>query len=129
HPRPQEPVPITFVITELDVGGAERAMVALATGLDRCRWAPSVVSLGEPGPLVEALEAVEIPTESLGVNSGRPGRAVLRLAGALRRRKPKIVQSFLFHANVAARLAAPLAGRPWVVGGIRVAERGRAWHR
>ena len=38
------------------------------------------------------------------------------------------MQSFLFHANVATRLAAPLAGRPWVVGGLRVAERQRHWH-
>jgi starch synthase (maltosyl-transferring) len=38
------------------------------------------------------------------------------------------VQSFLFHANVATRLAAPLCGRPWVVGGLRVAERQRRWH-
>ena len=34
------------MITELDVGGAERALVALATGLDRRRWAPSVLALG-----------------------------------------------------------------------------------
>jgi starch synthase (maltosyl-transferring) len=40
-----------------------------------------------------------------------------------------LVQSFLFHANVASRLAALFAGRPWVVGGLRVAERGKTWHR
>jgi starch synthase (maltosyl-transferring) len=38
------------------------------------------------------------------------------------------VQSFLFHANVACRLAAPLAGSPWVVGGLRGAEHQRRWH-
>jgi len=34
----------------------------------------------------------------------------------------------LFHANVAARLAAPAAGSPWVIGGLRVAEREKGWH-
>jgi starch synthase (maltosyl-transferring) len=36
----------------------------------------------------------------------------------------------LFHANLAARMAAPWAGRPRpkVIGGIRVAERRRRWH-
>jgi starch synthase (maltosyl-transferring) len=42
--------------------------------------------------------------------------------------RPALVQSFLFHANVAARLAAPWAGRPWVLGGLRVAERQKRWH-
>src|SRR4051794_4082599 len=46
RPWPDRPVPVALVITELDVGGAERALVALATGLDRRRWAPSVVGLG-----------------------------------------------------------------------------------
>jgi len=35
----------------------------------------------------------------------------------------------LFHANLATRLAAPWAGQPWVVGGLRVAEHRQRWHR
>ena len=125
---PDEPVPITLAITDLDVGGAERALVALATGLDRRRWRPSVVALGGDGALAGPLREAGITVECLDVNPRRPDRAVLALARALRRCKPKLVQSFLFHANVAARLASPLAGRPWVVGGLRVAERQRRWH-
>jgi starch synthase (maltosyl-transferring) len=55
---------------------------------------------------------------------------VARLAAALRRFGPELVQSFLFHANIAARLAALGLGRPRppVIGGIRVAERRRNWH-
>ncbi len=62
------------------------------------------------------------------VDRRRPIQAVRRLAEVLRRLRPELVQSFLFHANVASRLAAPLAGRPWVVGGLRVAERRNRWH-
>jgi starch synthase (maltosyl-transferring) len=40
-----------------------------------------------------------------------------------------VVQSFLFHANLATRLAAPLGGAPWLVGGLRVAEHQKPWHR
>lgn len=121
-------MPIALVITDLDVGGAERALVALATGLDRRRWRPSVVALDREGALAGPLRAAGIAVECLGVNRRRPNRAVLALAGALRRSRPRLVQSFLFHANVAARLASPLAGRPWVIGGLRVAERQRHWH-
>jgi starch synthase (maltosyl-transferring) len=116
------------VITDLDVGGAERALVALASGLDGSRWLPSVVALGGEGALAGPLREAGIGVECLDVDRRRPDRAVRALAGALRRSGPRLVQSFLFHANVASRLAATMAGRPWVIGGLRVAERQRRWH-
>jgi glycosyltransferase involved in cell wall biosynthesis len=128
RPWPGHPIPITLAITDLDVGGAERALVALATGLDRRRWQPSVACLGPEGALVEPLLAAGIEMVCLDVSRRHPLRAIRRLAGAFRRLRPELVQSFLFHANVASRLAAPTAGRPWVVGGHRVAEREKSWH-
>lgn len=128
QPWPERAVPISLVITDLDVGGAERSLVALATRLDRGRWAPSVIALGPEGRLVEPLRAAGITTTCLDVQARRPAQAILKLAGALRRQRPRLVQSFLFHANVAARLAAVLVGSPWVVGGIRVAEHQKRWH-
>ncbi len=104
-------------------------MVALATGLDRRRWEPSVVALGPEGPLAAPLREAGIAATCLGVDRRNPIGAVARLAGALREVRPALVQSFLFHANVAARLAAPFAGRPPVIGGLRVAERQKGWHR
>lgn len=127
-PWPDRPVPVALVITDLDVGGAERALVALATGLDRRRWSPSVACLGPHSALVESLEAECIPVACLAVDRRRPFDAVRRLSAALREQSPRLVQSFLFHANVAAKLASRGAGRPWVVGGIRVAERRNRWH-
>ena len=121
-------MPIALVITELDVGGAERALVNLASGLDRRRWAPSVIALGPEAPLAAPLRDAEVPVQCLGVDPRRPIHAVARLANRLRDVRPRIVQSFLFHANVASRLAAPLSGFPWVVGGLRVAEHARRWH-
>jgi glycosyltransferase involved in cell wall biosynthesis len=125
---PEQPVPVCLVITDLDVGGAERALVSLATGLDRRRWRPNVVNLSEPGALVEPLEAAGIRVESLGVDRRRPLHAVAKLTSALRRSKPRLVQSFLFHANLASKLAGPFCGHPWIVGGLRVAERQKRWH-
>ncbi len=122
-------MPIALVITDLDVGGAERALVALAIGLDRRRWEPSVVCLGSEGKLGEPLRAAGISVTFLDAQRSRPVTAVARLARALRKHRPWLVQSFLFHANIATRLAAQGAGRPWVLGGLRVAERGKRWHR
>ncbi len=66
--------------------------------------------------------------ECLGVHRRNPLQAITQLARRLRRFQPQIVQSFMFHANLATRLAAPWAGCPWVIGGLRVAERQKAWH-
>jgi starch synthase (maltosyl-transferring) len=128
RPWPDRPVPIALVITDLDVGGAERALTMLVTRLDRRRWQPSVFCLAEPGALAAEILAAGIPCECLAVNRRRPIQAVARLSRHLRAARPQLVQSFLFHANIAARLAALGAGRPWVVGGIRVAERRARWH-
>jgi glycosyltransferase involved in cell wall biosynthesis len=121
---------VALVITDLDVGGAERAMTNLATRLSPERWRVGVFCLSGPGALVEVIRAAGLPCECLDVDRRNPIRAVARLAAALRRFGPTLVQSFLFHANLAARLAAPWAGRPRpkVIGGIRVAERRRRWH-
>lgn len=117
-----------MVITDLDVGGAERALVALAKGLDPRRWEPSVVCLDAEGRLAEPLREAGIETTCLAVNRRRPLQALRRLGETLKHRRPALIQSFLFHANVSARLAATWAGRPWVLGGLRVAERQKRWH-
>lgn len=128
RPRPDAPVPIALTITDLDVGGAERAMTGLVLGLDRRRWSPLVVNLSGEGVLAGVIRAAGIPVESLGL--GRRGLVggVFGMARALRRHRPALVQSFMFHANVLTRLAAPAAGSPWILGGLRVAERQKAWH-
>jgi glycosyltransferase involved in cell wall biosynthesis len=127
-PWPDRPIPIALVITDLDVGGAERAMVMLATRLNAQRWRPCVFCLSKPGRLVANLRQANVPCECLGVNRRNPVQAITRLVHKLRQFKPQLVQSFLFHANLAARLAAPWAYHPWLLGGLRVAEHQKRWH-
>jgi glycosyltransferase involved in cell wall biosynthesis len=128
RPWPAKPIPVALVITDLDVGGAERALAMLATRLEPKRWQVAVFCLGRPGPLVQRIEQANIPCDCLDVDRRNPVQAIARLALRLHRFKPQLVQSFLFHANLATRLAAPLAGWPWVLGGLRVAERQKQWH-
>jgi glycosyltransferase involved in cell wall biosynthesis len=128
RPWPDRPVAVALVITDLNVGGAERALVTLATRLESRRWRPGVFCLGEAGPLAEVVRQANLPCECRGASRRNPVQAIGRLARSLRRFAPQLVQSFMFHANLAARLAAPWAGSPWVVGGIRVAEHQKKWH-
>lgn len=119
---------IAFVITDLDAGGAERALVEIVSRLDRTRWAPAVFNLSCAGVLSSRLSELGIPCEDLGRGRRPEMRVIWRLYRAISRFDPELIQSFLFHANVAARLAGMLAGVPIVVSGIRVAEHRRNGH-
>jgi glycosyltransferase involved in cell wall biosynthesis len=122
------PIRLALVITELEVGGAERALVRLATGLDRSRFTP-VVYLLAPLPvtgrdqLVRTLADASIEVHSLGASRWWqfPG-TVRKLTELFKQQRPQIVQSFLFHANVVGVLAARQAKVSHVLMGIRVAD-------
>ena len=75
RPAPEVPVRIALVITDLDVGGAERVLVNLATRLDRSRWSPTVVALGEEGRLAEVVRQAGLPCECLAGSRRRPCRS------------------------------------------------------
>jgi glycosyltransferase involved in cell wall biosynthesis len=121
------PTPIALCITDLDPGGAERALVQVVTRLDRTEWDPGVYCLGPRGELADVLESAGIETHCLNATR-RDIFVVTRLAKLLKRRRPALLQTFLFHANIAGRLAAVIARVPIVVSGIRVAEREKRWH-
>ena len=140
-PVPQPPVPqqegplrIALCITELDIGGAERCLVELATRIDRRRFEPVVYALSpSPAPdqrsLVPRLETAGVETHFLGATGARHlPAAVGRLTGLLKRQRPDLLQSFLFHASFVGRWAAWRAGVPRVLSGVRVAEHGVPWH-
>ena len=113
---------VALVITDLDVGGAERALTALATRLEPVAVAGRGLLPGRARAGWPRSSAGRACRANAWTSSRRnPFRAVARLAARLRRFGPELVQSFLFHANLAARLAAPWAGRP--LGGRRPAGR------
>ena len=123
---------LALVVTELLPGGAERALVELATRLDRSRFDVAVFCLAGPpssGELPERLAAARIaPQFFLGRHWWHAPRVARQLTRALRAFHPNIVQTFLAHANVLGAWSARRAGSPRIVSGIRVAERERQWH-
>jgi len=120
---PSPPIRLAFCITDLDPGGAERALVQIVTRLDRTRWEPVVYCLSPPGDLVAVLEAADIPVTCFGASGVRSIGVIRRLARALKQDRSQLLQTFLFHANLIGRLAARWAGVPHIVSGIRVAEK------
>jgi glycosyltransferase involved in cell wall biosynthesis len=79
------------------------------------------------GELVDELQAAGVPVSCFDVRSRANIFVVWKLARALRKQKPAILQTFLYHANLVGRFAGRLAGVPKIVSGIRVAERRSSW--
>jgi glycosyltransferase involved in cell wall biosynthesis len=119
----QSPTRIAFCITDLDAGGAERALVQIVTRLDRARWEPVVFCISGEGELARPLRDAGITVVCLGARKGQGLRVVWRLSRLLAKLRPTILQTFLFHANIAGRLAGKTARVPLIVSGIRVAEK------
>lgn len=125
---------VALAITDLDVGGAERCLVDLATRLDPARFEPVVYCLGRRpsqggDDCAQALEAGGIGTHYLdGQGLWSLFRVLRRLKRLLANQSPDLIQTSLFHANLIGRIAARCAGVRRVVAGIRVAERRSLWH-
>ena len=125
----QNAIPLALCITDLEVGGAERIFTELALGLSETEFAPHVFVLSRrprapDAQLAERLEAAGIPVEFLGARQVWHFPSIVkRLRRYFLALRPAIVQSFLWHANCSAALAAKRAGVKHALTGIRVAER------
>jgi glycosyltransferase involved in cell wall biosynthesis len=111
---------VCHVITDLDVAGAEMMLAQLARGMDPTRFKVKVVSLIEPGRMADELRAAGVDVETLNVTRGQPSlRGAARMIALLRRERPAIVQTWLYHADLLGLVGAWFAGRPSVVWNVR----------
>jgi glycosyltransferase involved in cell wall biosynthesis len=114
---------VMHLITGLARGGAETMLAKLLAHLDRGLVASSVVSMIAPGELAPAIDALGVPVVSLGMGRRVPDpRGFLRLIDVLRRERPHILQTWLYHADLLGTLAARLGGARRLVWSIRCAE-------
>lgn len=105
------PKRILFLTTGLYAGGAEVMLLRLLSRLDRQRFLPSVISLIHLGPVSEKIEQLGISVRSLGMQPGKLDLAsIWRLVSWLRRDRPHVMQTWMYHANLLGSVAAQLAG-------------------
>lgn len=114
---------VTFCITELDVGGAEKALVRIAVGLQQSGWKVRVISLRDEGVMARVLQSEQIPVTALNCGGLADVRAWYRLRRELKAHPTDVLMCFLHQANIYGRLAARFSGGPVVVSGVRVADR------
>ncbi len=118
---------IQFVITGLRRGGAEQMLWKLLSRLDRSRFRPELLALSQDMPMAPDFEAIDVPVRSLGLRAGPAGFLALpRLVAVLRESAPRLVQTWMYHADLLGGLAARRLGLP-VVWNIRHSD--LAWSR
>ena len=96
-------------------------LLKLLRAMDRSEFEPTVVTLVNDGALIEVVRDMGIEVRSLDLRRGEVSpRALRRLVTILRDARPDLVQSWMYHSNVAASLARPwLPRRTGVVWNIR----------
>lgn len=110
---------IVIVITGLNIGGAEMMLLKVLQRLDT-RFSSHVISLSTLGEIGPRIQALGIPVESLGMRPGVPSPlAFIRLVRRLKRLKPDVVHTWMYHADLFGGLAARLAGVSAVAWAIR----------
>ncbi len=121
------PLRICQLLTELGPAGAERCVYELSRRLDRGRFEVHVVAL-RGGAVAQWLLAAGVGVTVLGVRNKWDVLKLRRLVELLRRRRFDILHTHLYHADLAGRTAAWLAGVPHLIHTVHTAEgRFRPW--
>jgi glycosyltransferase involved in cell wall biosynthesis len=109
---------VIYLITSLNMGGAEMMLYHLLKHIDRTRFDCSVVSLLPSGIVSGKIQALGIPVRSLGMRPGRisMGSFVILLKMLLRE-KPDLVHTWMYHADLMGGVAGFLTGVPviWAI--------------
>lgn len=118
-------VKVAYVITTLDVGGAEGQLALLVEGLDRGRFEILVVTLGDESALTARLRRAGIQVTALRLRTaaGRHGlrvpAAVSRLLKEIRHFRPAIVHGVLIHGCLLGGFAARVQRVPVFISSRR----------
>jgi glycosyltransferase involved in cell wall biosynthesis len=119
---------LIYLVTSLDLGGAEQQVRLLASEFSRRGWHVEVVSMVDPDRPEPVLDAAGIRVSSLGMLRGRPDpRGLARFVRLLRRWSPHVVHAQMVHANLLASVSHLFARSPVIVTSARSLNEGSGW--
>jgi glycosyltransferase involved in cell wall biosynthesis len=109
HRQHQHSSQILHVVTCLDTGGTQTALYRLLSATnDRSVFGPTVISLMDFGSMGEPIRSLGIPVYALGMRPAHPATvlpAISRLVRHVAHQRPRLVQGWMYHANLLATLA------------------------
>lgn len=112
---------ILHVITGLEMGGAETALLRLINGSTPGAYRHQVITLTPGGSMLPAFSGARIAVTQFDFRR-RPACSFLKLLRMMRQVHPDIVQTWMYHADLVGGLAARLLGNRKVIWGIRTSS-------
>jgi glycosyltransferase involved in cell wall biosynthesis len=91
---------LLVVVDEMEVGGSQRQIVNLLTGIDRRQWQPELVYFRQPSFLLDRLRASGIPVHCLGKQGRVDPSFFLKLVRLLRQGRYDLVHAFSLSAEI-----------------------------
>lgn len=125
---------VLFVISNLALGGAERQLVYLSTGLRRRGWTVSVACMTPQihRQFAETLETAGVSLivlqEGTSARLGPLWRAFRGSWQVIRHMRPSAIVGFMPHAVIFSRILGQLARTPRIVNSLRSTKSTRPWH-
>ena len=114
---------VMHIITDLDVGGAEMMLYKLVSAIDRKQFQCRVISLEPPGVLAHQIRESGVFIDSLHLNPRCPNPlALLKTVGIMRRWRPHLVQTWMYHADLMGTLAWLVYGDGGLIWNIRCTD-------
>jgi glycosyltransferase involved in cell wall biosynthesis len=114
---------LIHIITGLNTGGAENMLYKLVSHMDKDEFFNKVISLTDIGPIGEKIQSMGVPVYALGMKVGVPNPwFFLKLIRIIRREKPDIIQTWMYHADLIGSIAAKVICRTPTIWGIRQSD-------
>lgn len=113
-----KPTVIVHIITCLNMGGAERSLVNLVSGMDPTKFTNIIISLRDLGHWGPILQHRGFTVIDLNMQTN-PFMGMFKLWRMLRKVKPDFVQGWMYHANLVALIIGKIAGVKKIYWNIR----------
>lgn len=112
-------IKVTHIITCLDTGGAEMMLYKLLSLYDRNKFVMSVISLSDIGEIGKKIQDLGVSVDALHARKNFAGIfSVFKLIKILRKEKPDIIQTWMYHANFLGAVAALFVKKVKLIWGI-----------
>lgn len=108
-------ITVLQLVTELNVGGAERVVASLSTQLSKRGYNVMVACLFDAGKVADEMIAAGVPVVNLGMRGKSDFRVLYRLFRLLRNEGIHILHSHLFHADLLASILGRIANIPIII--------------
>lgn len=112
-------IKLLVVTDEMEVGGTQRQIAALLTGIDRRRFEPVLLYFRNHSPLVDEIAASGVKTIHIAKRSRIDFPFLWRLTSLLRREDFDVIHCFSFTGELWGGLAHALAGHGRLISSIR----------